>query len=110
MKLQTKIFVGLLLGILLGAVARLPGAELLQRGIIAVEPYGTIFIRLITMTVVLFVVASLFVGVASLGDIRKLGRIGGKTVAVTETVALDKPFCRLLQFRRDSDEIGRAHV
>jgi poly(3-hydroxybutyrate) depolymerase len=28
-------------------------------------------------------------------------RVGGKTVAVDETVALDKPFCRLLHFRRD---------
>src|SRR3989304_663244 len=28
-------------------------------------------------------------------------RIDGKAVAVSETVALDKPFCRLLHFERD---------
>jgi poly(3-hydroxybutyrate) depolymerase len=28
-------------------------------------------------------------------------RIGGKSVAVSEVVAVDKPFCRLLQFKRD---------
>ena len=54
------------------------------------EPLGTAFIRLITMVVVPLVVASLFVGVASLGDIRRLGRIGGKTLGyflVTTIVA-----------------------
>jgi DAACS family dicarboxylate/amino acid:cation (Na+ or H+) symporter len=44
------------------------------------EPAGTIFIRLITMVVVPLVIASLFVGVTSLGDIRRLGRIGGRTL------------------------------
>jgi Na+/H+-dicarboxylate symporter len=39
------------------------------------------FIRLLTMTIVPLIVASLFVGVASLGDVRRLGRIGGKTLA-----------------------------
>jgi len=29
-------------------------------------------------------------------------RIGGKTVAVSEVVAVDKPFCRLLHFKRDT--------
>jgi len=44
------------------------------------EPVGTVFIRLITMVVVPLVVASVFVGVASLGDIRSLGRVGAKTL------------------------------
>jgi len=36
-------------------------------------------------------------------------RIGGKTVAVSETVALDKPFCRLLHFEREpGSRSGRA--
>ena len=34
------------------------------------------------MVVVPLVIASLFVGVASLGDVRRLGRIGGKTLGV----------------------------
>ncbi len=45
------------------------------------EPLGTVFIRLITMVVIPLVVASLFTGVASLGDRRRLGRIGGRTLA-----------------------------
>ena len=48
--------------------------------IAAVEPVGLIFLRLIKMIIVPLVFASLLVGVASLGDIRKLGRVGGKTL------------------------------
>ncbi|MFW5947389.1 MAG: dicarboxylate/amino acid:cation symporter, partial [Gemmatimonadota bacterium] len=49
--------------------------------LIALEPLGIAFIRLITMVVVPLVAASLLIGTASLGDLSKLGRIGGKTVA-----------------------------
>jgi Na+/H+-dicarboxylate symporter len=90
MKLHHKIFAGLLVGVAFGAVARLPGAEALRRAVIACEPLGTAFIRLITMVVIPLVVASLFVGVASLGDVRRLGRIGGNTLLyflVTTVVA-----------------------
>lgn len=44
------------------------------------EPLGTLFIRLITMIVIPLVIASLLVGTASLGDMKKLGRLGGKTL------------------------------
>ena len=81
MKLHTKILLGLLAGIVIGAIAKVPGADGVQRVVLAIEPVGTAFIRLITMVVVPLVVASLFVGVASLGDVRRLGRIGGKTLA-----------------------------
>lgn len=81
MKLHTRILLGLAGGVALGAIAKAPGAEGLQRAVIALEPVGTVFIKLITMVVVPLVVASLFVGVASLGDVRRLGRIGGKTLA-----------------------------
>ena len=63
-----------------GFVSRDPAAPGLQNALIALEPLGTIFIRLITMVVVPLVIASVFVGVASLGDVRALGRIGGKTL------------------------------
>jgi proton glutamate symport protein len=79
-RLSTKIFVALLAGVLVGAVARASGPGPLLRVLVAVEPFGTVFIRLITMVVVPLVVASLFVGVASIGDVRRLGDIGGKTL------------------------------
>lgn len=46
-----------------------------------IEPIGSVFIKLIRLVVVPLVFASLLVGTASLNDIRKLGRIGAKTVA-----------------------------
>ena len=43
------------------------------------EPVGSLFLRLLLMTVVPLVFSSLVVGVAGLGDVRKLGRIGLKS-------------------------------
>lgn len=71
-KLHTKIFFGLLAGIPLGLLLG-PRAE-------AVRPVGDVFIRLIWMLVVPLVFSSIFAGTASLGDIRKLGRIGARTI------------------------------
>jgi len=41
---------------------------------------GQLFIRLITMIVIPLVVSSLIVGIASIGDSRQLGRLGGKVL------------------------------
>jgi Na+/H+-dicarboxylate symporter len=81
MQLYTKILIGLILGTILGAVANVAHIEPLRQALILLEPVGTAFIRLLTMIVIPLVIASLLVGAASLGDIRKLGRIGGKTLA-----------------------------
>ncbi|HEY3935415.1 MAG TPA: dicarboxylate/amino acid:cation symporter [Gemmatimonadales bacterium] len=80
MKLHARILAGLVAGVAIGALARSPGAEWLEHAIVATEPIGTAFIRLVSMVVIPLVVASLFTGVASLGDVRRLGRIGGKTL------------------------------
>ena len=72
LKLHTQILLGLLLGVLAGL--------LIGPRIVAIRPLGDAFIRLITMIVVPLVFASILVGVASLGDIAKLGRIGIKTI------------------------------
>jgi len=81
MTLDRKIFIGFAVGISAGFLSRVAGAEWLQQTLIAIEPVGTAFIRLISMVVVPLVIASVFVGVASLGDVRTLGRVGGKTLA-----------------------------
>ena len=80
MPLYTKILIGLIAGGTIGAIANAANLTGLSQVLIALEPIGTGFIRLITMIVIPLVVASLLVGTASLGDIRKLGRIGGKTL------------------------------
>jgi DAACS family dicarboxylate/amino acid:cation (Na+ or H+) symporter len=80
MKLQTRIFIGLLAGLGLGALARIPQVDWLRLPIEWSEPAGTVFIRLITMVVIPLVAASLFTSVASLGNIRRLGRIGARAL------------------------------
>jgi proton glutamate symport protein len=47
-----------------------------------IAPIGDLFMRLLRMIIVPLVFASLLVGVASLGDVRKLGRLGGRTMVV----------------------------
>jgi DAACS family dicarboxylate/amino acid:cation (Na+ or H+) symporter len=80
MKLYTKISIGLVAGAALGMGVNLAGWEPGIRWVQSVEILGTAFIRAITMIVIPLVVASLMVGVATLGDLRELGRIGGKTL------------------------------
>jgi Na+/H+-dicarboxylate symporter len=57
----------------------------------AIKPLGDIFIRLLMMIAIPLVFASLLVGVASLHDVTKMARIGGKTIAfylVTTALAI----------------------
>ncbi len=82
MKLSTKILFGMVVGAVVGIGAKILDVAWLLRLLIAIEPIGLAFINLIMMVVVPMVVGSLLVGIASLGDIRKLGRIGGKTIAL----------------------------
>jgi Na+/H+-dicarboxylate symporter len=80
MKLERQIGIGFVAGVAVGALSRASGMSWLANAVVSLEPIGTVFIRLITMVVVPLVVASVFVGVASLGNVRTLGRVGGKTL------------------------------
>ena len=71
-KIYNKIFLGLGLGIVAGL--------LVGERIELFYPVGRIFITLIKMIVVPLVFASLLVGTASISDIKKLGRIGLRTL------------------------------
>ncbi|WP_419865569.1 glutamate/aspartate:proton symporter GltP [Fictibacillus phosphorivorans] len=79
--LAWQILIGLAFGILIGALFY--GNETVQGYL---QPIGDIFIRLIKMIVVPIVISSLIVGVASVGDIKQLGRLGGKTILYFEIV------------------------
>lgn len=76
MKLTTKILIGLVAGVILGLV--LGGAP--QVAVTYIAPFGTLFLNLIRMIIVPLVLSSLVVGAASMGDLKKLGRVGGKTI------------------------------
>jgi len=77
MQLTTKIFIGLALGIVLGIILQ-PNPDIANKFI---KPFGTLFLNLIKLVIVPLVFSSLVVGACSMDDVRKLGRIGGKTVA-----------------------------
>lgn len=71
------IFIGLFLGILAGLA--LTGRPELAENYI--KPFGTLFLNLIKFIVVPIVLFSIMTGVISMKDIRKVGTIGGRTIA-----------------------------
>ena len=81
--LTTQIFIGLALGIVLGAVA--PEAA------VAIRPLADAFLRMIKMIIAPLIFSTLVVGIAGTGDMRAMGRIGVKALVyfeVATTVAL----------------------
>jgi proton glutamate symport protein len=86
--LPKQIFAGLAAGVSLGALSQVISNPALRNALVAVEPVGTAFIRLATMIVVPLVIGSLFTAIASLGDVRKLGAIGGRTLGYFFTSTL----------------------
>jgi DAACS family dicarboxylate/amino acid:cation (Na+ or H+) symporter len=84
MKLHTKILLGLLVGAVLGVLANqtLGADHQTVRWIneYIAGPAGQIFLRLLFMIVMPLVFASIALGVAGLGDIRRVGRVGGKAI------------------------------
>ena len=83
MPLHRRIFIGLAIGVVAGVgINRLLGGE--HAAVLWIlsnvtEPIGQLFLRVLLMTVIPLVFSSLVVGVAGLGDIRKLGRVGLKS-------------------------------
>jgi dicarboxylate/amino acid:cation (Na+ or H+) symporter, DAACS family len=82
--LHTRILIGLAVGVGAGLLvdAFLGGTDSRVQWIIAniTEPIGQLFLRLLLMIVVPLVLSSLVVGIAGLGDIRRIGRIGVRSI------------------------------
>lgn len=72
--LWKKIFIGMVAGIIVGAVLG-PSAEILK-------PIGTLFINAIKMLIVPLVFCSLVVGITSMQDSAKMGRMGVKSIII----------------------------
>jgi len=81
--LHTKILIGLAVGVVAGiSVNEFLGGDHPKVVWIVdniTQPVGQLFLRLLLMIVVPLVFSSLVVGVAGIGDIRKLGRVGLKS-------------------------------
>jgi len=102
MSLTKKILLGLGLGAVVGLILNVtsPAAFEFANTYIFV-PLGQIFLNLIKMLVVPIVLVSITLGVTGLGDPKKLGRIGAKTItyflatttfAITIAIALASIF------------------
>jgi len=79
--LHTQILIGMILGLIVGLIS-IESSGLSGFVVDFVKPIGTIFIRGLKMIAVPLVLASLIVGVANIGDISKLSRMGGKTLGI----------------------------
>jgi len=91
MPLHTRILLGLITGAFAGIAANATFGGDDPRVVWTVsqitEPVGELFLRLLLMTVVPLVFSSLVVGVAGVGDIRTLGRIGFKCIVYTIVIS-----------------------
>lgn len=84
--LGTQIIIGLILGIVMGNIFYQN-----KIAISTMQNLGTMFLNLIQMIVLPIIVSCLIVGISSIGNIKRLGRIGLKTIIYFEvmtTVAL----------------------
>ncbi len=84
MSRHSKIFIGLIFGAVAGVACNFlfpnaPWLVIVQNYIS--DPLGKIFLNLLIMMVIPLVFASLSLGVAQIGDLKKLGRIGLKTIS-----------------------------
>jgi Na+/H+-dicarboxylate symporter len=81
----------LLIAILIGAVAGILCGWFFGTAMLSIEWLGILFLDALKMTIIPLIVAAVISGVTSLGDVRKLGRLGGYTVtyyAVTTALAV----------------------
>jgi proton glutamate symport protein len=89
MPLHWQIVIGLILGVIYGIISASMGWS--QFTADWVVPIGDIFLNLLKLIAIPLVLASLIMGVASLSDVKKLSRIGGKTICIyilTTTIAV----------------------
>jgi dicarboxylate/amino acid:cation (Na+ or H+) symporter, DAACS family len=82
LKLHTRIALGLVLGAFVGGLSNAffagePWLVFVSENIM--YPVGQVFLRLLFMTVVPIVFVSIALGVAGIGDMKTLGRLGGRT-------------------------------
>jgi len=80
LKLHWQIMIGLALGVAFGIAAAATGLSEFTRHWIA--PFGTLFVNLLKLIAMPLVFASLVTGVASLADVSKLSRMGGRTIGI----------------------------
>jgi aerobic C4-dicarboxylate transport protein len=77
--LYVQVLIGITVGILLGLVAPTYGA--------AMKPLGDGFIKLVKMLISPIIFCTVVLGIAGAGDMKKVGRVGGKALIYFEVVS-----------------------
>lgn len=77
--LWLQVMVGILLGVAMGMI--------FPRAAVAMKPLGDGFVKLIRMTLAPIIFATVVVGIARMGDIREVGRVGAKALIYFEVVS-----------------------
>jgi len=77
--LYIQVLIGIVLGLLVGALWPETGA--------ALKPLGDAFIKLIKMVIAPVIFCTVALGIAQMGDMKKFGRIGGKAILYFEIVS-----------------------
>ncbi len=96
--LTTKIFIGLILGVLLGYLKPDWGT--------AVRPLSLLFLNLIKSIIAPLIFSTLVIGIAGTGDIRQVGRIGVKALVYFEVVTTFALFIGLAAVNLTKPGIG----
>ena len=80
-KLFLAIIIGLVLGVILGGVVHYQYPESGEAFAKNIKLLGTIFIRMVQMIIAPLVFSTLVVGIAKMGDMKMVGRVGAKAMA-----------------------------
>ena len=84
--LQMKMLIGFVVGLAAGLFVHMTQPDAAWAASLryyVTEPVGTIFLRLLFMLVIPLLFAALVIGVAEMGDVRSLKRVGIKTLIFT---------------------------
>lgn len=74
-----QVIIGVIIGVALGYVR--------PHTAVAMKPLGDGFIRLISMIISLVIFCTIVTGIAGMGDLKKVGRVGGKALLYFEVVS-----------------------
>src|SRR6185295_819435 len=80
MKGTRLVVFSLLLGLVLGGVVAWSGSTFGQKIAGGLAPLGALWVNAIRMTVIPLIISLLVTGVASAGDLKDVGRLGGRTL------------------------------
>src|SRR3546814_242498 len=86
--LHTRILLGMIVGILAGIIVKQTVSDASIETIVKwVQPVGQIFLRMIFMTVIPLILSALVLGIAEIGDLKRVGRIGLRLLAYSLIVS-----------------------